>query len=57
MSRFSTGVGSVAEGTKVKPGAKLFKDFQVLSRVWTHPWCLHLRDVKVKIFKSLQCES
>uniref|UniRef100_A0A8D0DFY6 ATP-dependent helicase ATRX n=1 Tax=Sander lucioperca TaxID=283035 RepID=A0A8D0DFY6_SANLU len=22
-------------------GANLFKDFQVLSRIWTHPWCLH----------------
>uniref|UniRef100_A0A665TWT5 DNA helicase n=1 Tax=Echeneis naucrates TaxID=173247 RepID=A0A665TWT5_ECHNA len=22
--------------------ANLFKDFQVLSRIWTHPWCLQL---------------
>ncbi|XP_061903970.1 transcriptional regulator ATRX-like isoform X3 [Entelurus aequoreus] len=27
---------------KVKIGANLFKDFQVLGRVWTHPWCLQL---------------
>uniref|UniRef100_A0A4W6FKE0 DNA helicase n=1 Tax=Lates calcarifer TaxID=8187 RepID=A0A4W6FKE0_LATCA len=26
----------------MKVGANLFKDFQVLSRIWTHPWCLQL---------------
>ncbi|KAK7922666.1 hypothetical protein WMY93_009568 [Mugilogobius chulae] len=41
-----SGVASVPEGTKVKAGANLFKDFQVLSRIWTHPWCLHLSNVK-----------
>uniref|UniRef100_A0A669Q268 DNA helicase n=1 Tax=Phasianus colchicus TaxID=9054 RepID=A0A669Q268_PHACC len=25
-----------------KAGAKLFQDFQMLSRIWTHPWCLQL---------------
>uniref|UniRef100_A0A671X4I1 DNA helicase n=1 Tax=Sparus aurata TaxID=8175 RepID=A0A671X4I1_SPAAU len=28
--------------TKARTGANLFKDFQVLSRIWTHPWCLQL---------------
>ncbi|KAG7282661.1 hypothetical protein CRUP_017587, partial [Coryphaenoides rupestris] len=23
-------------------GSGLFKDFQILGRVWAHPWCLHL---------------
>ncbi|TKS83503.1 Transcriptional regulator ATRX [Collichthys lucidus] len=32
--------GSVTN--RVKIGANLFKDFQVLSRIWTHPWCLQL---------------
>ncbi|XP_011481932.1 transcriptional regulator ATRX [Oryzias latipes] len=27
---------------KKKTGANLFKDFQVLGRIWTHPWCVHL---------------
>uniref|UniRef100_A0A669BJ85 DNA helicase n=1 Tax=Oreochromis niloticus TaxID=8128 RepID=A0A669BJ85_ORENI len=26
----------------MRPGANLFKDFQVLGRIWTHPWCLQL---------------
>ncbi|XP_040907102.1 transcriptional regulator ATRX-like isoform X2 [Toxotes jaculatrix] len=37
-----TGVGSVANRAKMKTGANLFKDFQVLSQIWTHPWCLQL---------------
>uniref|UniRef100_A0A3Q0S4A8 DNA helicase n=1 Tax=Amphilophus citrinellus TaxID=61819 RepID=A0A3Q0S4A8_AMPCI len=37
-----TGVGSLTNSTKMRPGANLFKDFQVLSRIWTHPWCLQL---------------
>ncbi|XP_019132017.2 transcriptional regulator ATRX [Larimichthys crocea] len=32
--------GSVTN--RVKVDANLFKDFQVLSRIWTHPWCLQL---------------
>ncbi|XP_025070232.1 transcriptional regulator ATRX isoform X2 [Alligator sinensis] len=36
-----TGVGS-GEGGRGKAGAKLFQDFQMLSRIWTHPWCLQL---------------
>ncbi|XP_067327785.1 transcriptional regulator ATRX [Anolis sagrei] len=35
-----TGVSS--EGGRGKAGAKLFQDFQMLSRIWTHPWCLQL---------------
>uniref|UniRef100_G1N331 DNA helicase n=1 Tax=Meleagris gallopavo TaxID=9103 RepID=G1N331_MELGA len=35
-----TGGGS--EGGRGKAGAKLFQDFQMLSRIWTHPWCLQL---------------
>ncbi|XP_053329414.1 transcriptional regulator ATRX [Spea bombifrons] len=38
-----TGVGASAEGgVRGKSGTKLFQDFQVLSRIWTHPWCLQL---------------
>ncbi|XP_063793244.1 transcriptional regulator ATRX isoform X2 [Pseudophryne corroboree] len=38
-----TGVGSAeGGGTRGKSGTKLFQDFQVLSRIWTHPWCLQL---------------
>uniref|UniRef100_A0A674JUB6 Transcriptional regulator ATRX n=1 Tax=Terrapene triunguis TaxID=2587831 RepID=A0A674JUB6_9SAUR len=37
-----TGVGSSSEGGRGKAGAKLFQDFQMLSRIWTHPWCLQL---------------
>ncbi|XP_072520399.1 transcriptional regulator ATRX isoform X2 [Salminus brasiliensis] len=36
-----TGVGSALEG-KSRAGTKLFQDFQMLSRIWTHPWCLQL---------------
>ncbi|CAN9501704.1 unnamed protein product [Ophioblennius macclurei] len=28
-----------------KDGANLFKDFQVLGQIWTHPWCIHLRNI------------
>ncbi|XP_063288132.1 transcriptional regulator ATRX [Pelobates fuscus] len=38
-----TGVGANPEsGVRGKSGTKLFQDFQVLSRIWTHPWCLQL---------------
>ncbi|XP_073335195.1 transcriptional regulator ATRX-like isoform X2 [Pagrus major] len=37
-----TGVDSQTNRTKVRTGANLFKDFQVLGRIWTHPWCLQL---------------
>ncbi|XP_051824352.1 transcriptional regulator ATRX isoform X1 [Antechinus flavipes] len=37
-----TGVGNTSEGGRGKAGAKLFQDFQMLSRIWTHPWCLQL---------------
>ncbi|XP_029304789.1 transcriptional regulator ATRX-like isoform X1 [Cottoperca gobio] len=37
-----TGMGSVTNRAKARVGANLFKDFQVLSRIWTHPWCLQL---------------
>uniref|UniRef100_A0A672FU31 DNA helicase n=1 Tax=Salarias fasciatus TaxID=181472 RepID=A0A672FU31_SALFA len=29
-------------GGRGRSGTKLFQDFQVLSRIWTHPWCLQL---------------
>jgi transcriptional regulator ATRX len=35
-------VGNSTEGGRGKAGAKLFQDFQMLSRIWTHPWCLQL---------------
>ncbi|XP_076606647.1 transcriptional regulator ATRX-like [Chaetodon auriga] len=37
-----TGVGSLTNRAKARTAANLFKDFQVLSRIWTHPWCLQL---------------
>ncbi|XP_023672169.1 transcriptional regulator ATRX [Paramormyrops kingsleyae] len=37
-----TGVGSALEGGRGRAGTKLFQDFQILSRIWTHPWCLQL---------------
>ncbi|XP_068600128.1 ATRX chromatin remodeler, like [Brachionichthys hirsutus] len=37
-----TGVSSVTGQAKVKKRANLFKDFQVLGRIWAHPWCLQL---------------
>ncbi|XP_067853277.1 transcriptional regulator ATRX isoform X2 [Heptranchias perlo] len=37
-----TGVGASNEGGRGKTGTRLFQDFQMLSRIWTHPWCLQL---------------
>uniref|UniRef100_A0A096LTB9 DNA helicase n=1 Tax=Poecilia formosa TaxID=48698 RepID=A0A096LTB9_POEFO len=37
--------GSAIRQKPLKTGANLFRDFQVLSRIWTHPWCLHLSDL------------
>ncbi|XP_072127003.1 transcriptional regulator ATRX isoform X2 [Mobula birostris] len=37
-----TGVGTSNEGGRGRAGTRLFQDFQVLSRIWTHPWCLQL---------------
>ncbi|XP_061156285.1 transcriptional regulator ATRX-like isoform X2 [Syngnathus typhle] len=37
-----SGLGNVIGTAKMKVGANLFKDFQVLGRIWTHPWCLQL---------------
>nr|XP_057943156.1 transcriptional regulator ATRX-like isoform X2 [Doryrhamphus excisus] len=37
-----SGMSSQLGSAKMKVGANLFKDFQVLGRVWTHPWCLQL---------------
>ncbi|CAJ1064215.1 transcriptional regulator ATRX-like isoform X1 [Xyrichtys novacula] len=43
-----SGVGPMANGIKQKLGANLFKDFQVFSKIWTHPWCLQLSAIKEK---------
>ncbi|XP_026225817.1 transcriptional regulator ATRX-like isoform X1 [Anabas testudineus] len=40
-----TGMGTVTRA-KMRIGANLFKDFQVLSRIWTHPWCLQLSFIR-----------
>ncbi|KAI4813930.1 hypothetical protein KUCAC02_003150 [Chaenocephalus aceratus] len=40
-----TAMGSSRNRVNVKVGANLFKDFQVLSRIWTHPWCLQLNNI------------
>ncbi|XP_034539868.1 transcriptional regulator ATRX-like [Notolabrus celidotus] len=37
-----SGAGSIADKANMKIAANLFKDFQVLGRIWTHPWCLQL---------------
>ncbi|XP_072294737.1 transcriptional regulator ATRX [Eucyclogobius newberryi] len=37
-----TGAGNAVEGGRGRTGTKLFQDFQMLSRIWTHPWCLQL---------------
>lgn len=39
---YRAGVGSALEGGRGRAGTKLFQDFQMLSRIWTHPWCLQL---------------
>uniref|UniRef100_A0A8C9VQW2 DNA helicase n=1 Tax=Scleropages formosus TaxID=113540 RepID=A0A8C9VQW2_SCLFO len=35
--------GTTVEWNK---GSKLFQDFQILSRIWTHPWCLHMSYIR-----------
>lgn len=42
LSPQCAGVGNALEGGRGRAGTKLFQDFQMLSRIWTHPWCLHL---------------
>ncbi|XP_077433961.1 transcriptional regulator ATRX isoform X2 [Vanacampus margaritifer] len=37
-----TGAGNALEGGRGRAGTRLFQDFQMLSRIWTHPWCLQL---------------
>ncbi|KAM8965009.1 transcriptional regulator ATRX-like [Sarcophilus harrisii] len=37
--------GIASEVGRGKAGAKLFQDFQMLSRIWTHPWCLQLDSI------------
>ncbi|XP_034034607.1 transcriptional regulator ATRX-like [Thalassophryne amazonica] len=39
------GVRPTAEREKVKVGANLFKDFQVLRQIWSHPRCLQLNSI------------
>ncbi|XP_039632785.1 transcriptional regulator ATRX-like [Perca fluviatilis] len=39
---YVTSMGSVTNRATGRVGANLFKDFQVLSKIWTHPWCLQL---------------
>lgn len=42
FSPLRAGVGNALEGGRGRTGTKLFQDFQMLSRIWTHPWCLQL---------------
>ncbi|XP_061103847.1 transcriptional regulator ATRX-like [Conger conger] len=42
----SVGEGGTCGGGRGRSGSKLFHDFQVLSRIWTHPWCLQLDSIK-----------
>ncbi|CAN0345044.1 unnamed protein product [Lampetra fluviatilis] len=37
-----TGAGMMGEQGRGRCGTKLFADYQMLCRIWTHPWCLHL---------------
>ncbi|XP_032389041.1 transcriptional regulator ATRX isoform X2 [Etheostoma spectabile] len=37
-----TSKGCMTNRANGRIGANLFKDFQVLGRIWTHPWCLQL---------------
>lgn len=46
---FFKGGCSVNTLLKMRPGANLFKDFQVLGRIWTHPWCLELHYIREKV--------
>ncbi|XP_031712833.1 ATRX chromatin remodeler, like isoform X2 [Anarrhichthys ocellatus] len=50
-----TGMSSVINAPKVRTGANLFKDFQVLGRIWTHPWCLQLSHIS-KVNKENNCD-
>ncbi|XP_075958784.1 transcriptional regulator ATRX-like isoform X2 [Anarhichas minor] len=50
-----TGMSSVINAPKVRNGANLFKDFQVLGRIWTHPWCLQLSHIS-KVNKERNCD-
>lgn len=43
-----TRTGSLVDGSRVKAGTSLFKDFQILSRIWMHPWCLQLDYISKK---------
>uniref|UniRef100_A0A3B4ZYT5 DNA helicase n=1 Tax=Stegastes partitus TaxID=144197 RepID=A0A3B4ZYT5_9TELE len=47
------GVGSIAKA-KLRAGANLFKDFQALGRIWTHPWCLQLSYVNKEKKRNLE---
>ncbi|KAJ8405745.1 hypothetical protein AAFF_G00311820 [Aldrovandia affinis] len=38
--------GECNAGGRGRSGTKLFQDFQMLSRIWTHPWCLQLDYLK-----------
>jgi len=33
-------------GEVASKGARLFKDYQMLMRIWTHPWVLKLDEIK-----------
>lgn len=39
------------------PGAQLFTDFQALTRIWTHPWVLHLNQYRMAIIESRNMKS
>ncbi|KAJ8266440.1 hypothetical protein GJAV_G00130440 [Gymnothorax javanicus] len=43
-------------GGRSRVGAKLFQDFQVLSRIWTHPWCLQLAHIKKAVPQGVNNE-
>lgn len=47
-------MGGAKSGFK---GAQLFKDFQTLSRIWTHPWVLKINEIRVAIIESRNVKS
>ncbi|KAM3601237.1 uncharacterized protein V6R79_009568 [Siganus canaliculatus] len=49
------GVGSVV--SRARAGANLFKDFQLLGQIWTHPWCLQLSYMNKENKKKVQSSS
>lgn len=46
--------GQGVDGIFTNKGARLFKDYQNLMKIWTHPWVLKLAEIRdeLKVFIS-----